>query len=252
MTQAVETLEAPAAVREALRRLCADLARAAGPGLVGLILYGGLARGRFYLGRSDINLVVLLREVSAAMLTAVAPTLNAAWRSIRVEPFILTPAEIPRVAAAFPIKLLDIKDYHVVLHGEDPFATLQVPRAFIRLRVEQELRNLGLRLRRRFLGRTGNPAALAEALSAAARPLAVQLASLLRLAEKEVPAVDRTAAILDLAAVTFGLDRAALAELAGLRAGAQPTGDAAGLYTRVLQAIARAADQAADMKEPAS
>ena len=69
---------------------------------------------------------------------------------------------------------------------------------------------------------------------------------LLRLSGKPPPAEDRTATVLQAAAEAFGLDAAALAALARLRAGEwPPTGDDA-LYERVLDAVARAANRAGE------
>src|ERR1700687_3745663 len=55
----LESLGAPPQTAAALARLRDDLQRAAGKNLAGIILYGGLARGRYHPGKSDINLVVL-------------------------------------------------------------------------------------------------------------------------------------------------------------------------------------------------
>src|SRR5262245_60889076 len=91
----------PANVAAALKRMRDDLASAAGANLAGLILYGGLARGRYRAGKSDVNVIVLLHDVSAGALAAVAPALRAAWRAAAVEPMVLTPSEVPAVAVAF-------------------------------------------------------------------------------------------------------------------------------------------------------
>src|SRR5437660_1615736 len=95
---------APPAVTTALDRLNEELGRAAGTNLAGLILYGGLARGRYRPGRSDVNVVVLLRDASAQALAVVAPPLRTARRSANVVPLILTPAEVLPAALAFPTK----------------------------------------------------------------------------------------------------------------------------------------------------
>ncbi len=59
---------APAAIARAIERLKDELARAAGENLAGLILYGGLARGRYRPGKSDVNVVVLLHDASPSAL----------------------------------------------------------------------------------------------------------------------------------------------------------------------------------------
>jgi len=82
-----------------------------------------------------------------------------------------------------------------------------------------------------------------------ARPLAVELAALLRLAGKEVPDDDRSQAIFQLAASTFGVDEAALERLAGLRHG-QPVGDdLQGLFAQVLQELERFTASAEKLRE---
>jgi hypothetical protein len=238
---------APAPVAAALDRLKDELTAAAGTNLAGLVLYGGLARGRYRPGKSDINLIVLLHDASAAALAAIAPALRTARRSAGVDPLLLTPAEVPRAADAFPTKFLDIKHHHVVLAGTNPFAGLEVSRERVRLRVEQELRNLLLRLRHAYVAVGSDAAMLTEALTRVARPLALGLQALLQLAGKEVP--DRSADIFEASVAAFGLEREPLARLAELRQNARPTGDVAALYQGVLAAVALAAEKADEMKE---
>src|SRR5688500_15166383 len=114
-------LGAPAEVAEGLTRLAKDLGEAAGPNLKALLLYGGLASGRYRAGKSDLNVAVVLEDGGGAALTAIAPVLNAALRRLRVEPLVLTTAELGRAADVFPTKFLDIQRHHVVLAGADPF-----------------------------------------------------------------------------------------------------------------------------------
>lgn len=240
---------APAAIAAALDRLKDELARAAGANLAGLIVYGGLARGRYRPGKSDVNVVVLLHEASAAALATVAPALRAAWRAAGVDPLVLTPAEVAGAADAFPTKFLDIKNHHIVLAGADPFARLEATREQVRDRAEQELRNLLLRLRHRYITVGGDAVMLTRAMARAARPFALELEALLQLAGKDVPSEDRTAAIFDSAAAAFGFERQSLARLAELRQNPQPIGDVTALYRGVLEAVARATAVAEQMKE---
>ncbi|MBI3726308.1 hypothetical protein HY251_20475 [bacterium] len=245
----LEELGAPAEVASALRELQAELARSAGANLAGLVLYGGLARRRYRPGKSDVNLAVLLRDASGAELAKIAPGLRAAWRAARIEPWILTPDEVRKAADVFPTKLQDIQAHHVALSGEDPFHDLTVEREHVRLRIEQELRNLALRLRRRFISTIDDRGALAAGLAATVAPLAVELAALVRLSGKQVPEDDTPAAVFAAAAAAFDLDREALARLAGLALETSAPDDAASLYGRVLQAVARSAEAADALHE---
>ena len=235
-------LAAPPEIRAAVSRLVDDLARASGANLSGLILYGGLARGRYRAGKSDINLVVVLRDASTQSLGAIAPILRDAWRAHRVEPFILKSSEVPRLAEVFPTKLLDIQTHRIVLMGEDPFSGIEVSLEQMRLRVEQGLRNLALRLRRRYISIFDDPRSLAATLADAAVSLKIELGALLQLAGKDEPSESTSAAVLEAAAIAFDLDREALLQMAGLRRDAEVADDLTSLYNRVTSAISRAAE----------
>ena len=235
-------------VRDALERLREDISVAAGENLAGLILYGGLARGRYRGGKSDVNVVVLLRNTAVESLTAIAPALRAAWRAVRVEPFILKLSEVQSMTDVFPTKLLDIQAHHIVLMGEDPFVGLEVKREHLRLRIEQELRNIALRMRRRYVSIFDDTASLAAALENVAVSLKVELGALLRLAGKEEPAENTSAAVLDRAATAFDLDRDALLRVAAMRRDDSLASDLPELYDRVLASINRAAEIADQME----
>jgi hypothetical protein len=111
----------------------------------------------------------------------------------------------------------------VVVAGDPaPLAALAVPMTHARLRVEQELRNLALRSRRRFVELRAEPSALAAHLTALVRPLAIELGSLLAIDGHAVPDEDRTAAIFVAAAAAYRLDGSLLQRLAELRQGTAP------------------------------
>jgi hypothetical protein len=232
-----------------LDRLKNQLTEAAGQNLAGLILYGGLARGRYRPGRSDVNVVVLLHDMSVLALAAIAPALREARRAAGVDPLLFTPSEVPQLAEAFPTKFLDIKKYHIVLAGPDPFSQLEITREQIRLRTAQGLRNLLLRLRHRFVALDGDVGMLSQTLERAARSFALELQTLLQLAGKEVPAEDRSALVFEAAVTAFGLERGPLARLAELRQDARTADDATTLYRGVLAAVARAVAVADGMRE---
>lgn len=244
----VEALPIPVAVASALGHVRDEVVAAAGANLVALVLYGGLARGRHRGPSSNVDLAVVLEDASPDRIGEIAPALRAAGRAARVEPWVLERKEIPRVAEVFPTRILDIREHHLLLAGEDVFARVEIDAGRLRLRVEQELTNLSLRLRRQLVTLAGDPASMAAFLAGVARPLAIQLAVLLRLAGRELPDEDRTAAIFELAAGAFGLDGEALAALAALRQGQPGAGDPAGLLGRVQVAVTVAADAAAGIE----
>jgi predicted nucleotidyltransferase len=249
-TDVIDSLAVPPRVKEALRRLRTELAEAAGNNLTAILLFGGIARGRYVEARSDVNLVVVLKDASAANLASVAPPLRAARRAIRAEALLLAESEVPRATDVFPTKFLEIQAHHLTLAGRSPFELLTVPRAHQRLRVEQELRNLLLRLRKRYVTALDEPTTLGAALTGAVSPLAVGLGALLSLSGHPLPPDDEDApsAVFSRAAVALGLDALALTTLAALKLEAHPAPDPA-LFPAVLATLARAVQLADELPE---
>jgi hypothetical protein len=246
----LEALPAPSEVTAALARHRDALRDAAKDNLHSLVLYGGLARGRYRPGRSDVNVIVVLRRDSLDCLRAIGPILRDAWREIRLEPFILTLADVPRAAQSFPTKMTDIIRSHVVLLGEDPFAGITIDPGDVARRVEQELRNLSLRLRRRFVAAGDDARVLREALEDAAVTLRVDFNAMLDLAGEPPPDDDTSAVVFPLAARKFGLDPAPLAQLAALRTGSGNDINLQALLAEVIALTSRAADLTGGMGAP--
>ena len=71
MEMTVETISrlgAPESVATSLVRYCNETQTAAGDNLVAMLLYGGLARGRYFPERSDVNVALFLRQTNADMI----------------------------------------------------------------------------------------------------------------------------------------------------------------------------------------
>ena len=91
----------------------------------------------------------------------------------------------------------------------------------------------------------------AATLADLARPLAVELTALLRLAGKEVPREDRSAVVFQAGASAFGVDGDALARLAALRQGEPVGDDLPSLFGRVFTTLNKLIDIAEKLKETA-
>jgi len=229
----------PPEISTQLKTLCDELVQSGGTNVSAVILYGGLARGRHRAGVSDVNLLLLLADPSIRELVKIAPTLHLAWRSMRAEPYIVGTAELARTAEDFPTRFWDIQRSHVTLFGVDPFTSLNIPPQAIRARIEQELRNLAIRLRRRFVFAHADPAAQQRALRSAAVPLAVALSALLQLRGKSTDAVFADAA------AAFSLDAEVLRYLKELRGEDSVAANPQGMFDRVLATILQVAEVAA-------
>jgi len=235
--------QVPEAIANALDALVNELAAQAGQDFAGLVLYGGLARGRYRAGRSDVNVVVLLHRADASVLRKLAPALRTARRAVGVEAMLLAVSEVATAALDFPTKFLDIQRHRILLHGEDPFATLEIPPSVVQRRIAQSLRNILLRLRRRYLASCDDAEEMQLALADMARPLAIDFSALLQAGGHAVPEEDRTAAIYALAARVFSLDADTLSALADLRDRGYCDDDAVNLCERLLDLLSNLADR---------
>src|SRR4029078_6066551 len=121
---------------------------------------------------SGVNVLVLARSLDTAVLERLAAALPAPKISPVFEPHFMTRAQIEKSLDSFPIEWLDIRERHLLLEGEDLVASLDVPRTYLRLPCEHELRGKHIQLRQALLLQARQPAALVRTLGAAASSLA--------------------------------------------------------------------------------
>jgi predicted nucleotidyltransferase len=171
----------PRRVRDHVQDLVLGLQTAAEGDLVGVMVHGSAARGDYQPDHSDIDVIVVLARSSREMLERAGHALALAHSAARIEAMILVEAEIERAADVFPVFYEDIKAFHVVLFGRDPFAHLVIPREHIRLRVEQELREMQIRLRRSVADARGDRGLLVAAIKRKTKQVRFPLRALLEL-----------------------------------------------------------------------
>ncbi len=204
----------PAPVRERLAELQRALEPLLGDRLVALIVHGSAARGEYRPGASDVDLVVVLREAPRPLLEAIANPLQIARSAARIESMILLEAEIPGAADVFPLLYDDLRRHHVLVAGRDPFAAIAVRDEHRRLRIEQELRETAIRLRRLVVDAATHRPLLVSGLERKVKALRAPLFALLQL-RGSPPAEDQVAAVYAHAGRVLDLDIAPLPEVAG-------------------------------------
>lgn len=117
-----------------------------GSRLVSVILYGSAAGGDFDPGRSDINLLIVLKELGFEGVCK----LSGLWKRLKGKgfglPIFMDPGYMKRALDSYPIEFLDMKGCYKVIVGEDMLANIEIDREHIRLQVERELRGKLLHL----------------------------------------------------------------------------------------------------------
>lgn len=173
------------AVEKLITPFLAEADTALGPAY-SAVLYGSAARGDFVPGRSDINLMLVVDELSPAVLGTLGRAF-AGWRKSTYDPpLLISRAEWARATDVFPLEITDMRTAYRVLRGLDPLAALEVDQADLRRALEREFRGKLLRLRQGYVAAAGDPKALGTLAGRSAATVMVLLRGLLRLLDRAV------------------------------------------------------------------
>lgn len=199
----------PSTVRDRITEWAKSLESALGDDLVAILLTGGVARGDYRIGESDVNALIVLRDAGFEKLDAISSAMQAARYGARVEPTILTESELPGACDAFPLLYDEITKWNLILVGSDPFASAVVHDTHRRLRIEQELREAQIGLRRVVTDALGAREAIGGGVGRKIRQVRRPLRALLNL--KAVRCKDDIASVLACAGAAYHVDVAPLA-----------------------------------------
>jgi predicted nucleotidyltransferase len=214
MTTAVSpgTFESlPAAAQAPLRALTEGLEGAVGANLAALVVYGSAVRGGYVPEESDIDVIVVLGDTSLPQLHKIAPPLMLARYGARVEAMVLRSEEIPLACDVFPLLYDDVRQRHVLLAGKDPFSGLEITDAHRRLRIEQELREARIRMRRAVVDALASEANITGAVTRKVKQIRSPLHALLCL--KGVACDDQLESVLAGVGKAYGLDTSPLTRI---------------------------------------
>ena len=151
------------------------------------ILYGSATRNDFVPGRSNINLMLVVDELTPEVLRSLSRAFTVWRKSTREPPLILNRSEWNRATDAFPIEITDMRLSYEVLRGTDPLQGLTVDQTDLRKALEREFRGKLLRLRQGYATYTPDPAALGSLGLDSAATILVLLRGVLTLLGTRVP-----------------------------------------------------------------
>lgn len=216
-------IEPPAEVLDAVRGWLAPVRAALGNGFLSAYVTGSVLTTGWDAKHSHVNVLVFARALAPDTLDALAAAAPEKKRAPHIDAMFMTREQALESLDVFPIEWLDVVERHLLLEGEHVLAGIEVPRSFLRLQCEHELRSKALRLRHEYLASAKSPARLTEVLARMASGFHTLFRTLLRLRGEETPAgteplVQRIAALWSLDA--RALLGAHLAKHAGRKAGA--------------------------------
>lgn len=169
-----------------LSRLVVDLQRLYGAGLLMVAVTGEAASTAYRAGRTPLQTVVVLQEVTPARLRDARPLLRG-WKKRRIPtPLFLDPGYIEGAVDTFPLEFLEMSERHATLFGDGRLlASIQIERASLRLEVEEQLRGKMLHLWEAYLEQGGRRRDLERLLQEPLPGFELALRGLLRLQDSD-------------------------------------------------------------------
>ena len=234
-TPTLHSLDLPEEVQETLELYLTQLQKDWGTDLEGVLLFGSAARGDFIAGRSNLNIMVIVRHLPVDGLQR-AGKLHRQWGKHRiVAPLMMTQEDLNRSYYLFPLEYLQIHDHHVLLAGRNPFAGWQIDNTQLGWQCEQEIQANLFRLRQRFVEGEGRPEAIQALLILSITAILPCLRGMLRVLGQTSKGRDEH--ILERLPHTLGFESTVLVEMLQMKRGLSSPGSLEWfkVYERYLQ-----------------
>ena len=177
------TVTLPTNVSSVLGAFIEAAKKAFGDNLLSVVLYGSGAEGKLR-PTSDVNIILVLAAFDREQADKLREPLRVAYAAIKLRTMFLLRDELKPATEAFAVKFADIARRHVVLYGQDPFASISVSRDDAIFRLKQTLLNLTLRLREAYVARALREEQAAAMIADVAGPLRSCASTLLELEGK--------------------------------------------------------------------
>jgi len=176
-----------ASVRSDVEAYARNLVSALGTAVKSVAVYGSSTGNDYLVGKSNVNLVVVLDNLTAETLARILSVVAAGKRRRIVPPLLVTPDYVKSSSDVFPIEYLEIRDSQVVIYGDDFFSGVETSRDNLRLECESQLRAAVLRTRQAYLELGGKKRGAEQVLHASVTGLVPVFRAMLRLKGNEPP-----------------------------------------------------------------
>jgi hypothetical protein len=160
-----------------------------GENLFSLLLYGSAAGANFIHGKSNVNLLIVLKELKFSHLKLYQKR-SLYWKKKGIDPPLISTVDfLEKSKNVFPIEWLEIISHHIILHGENPFK-FSIDNQDLRRQCEKEIREILIRLRQAFLETENRPEEIERLALTSLNSVFPIFRSLLTL-QKEAPPPER-------------------------------------------------------------
>lgn len=201
--------------QDAFNHLIGDLRATHGDNLASVVLYGSAAAGDHVELHSEYNLLIALHRITPEDLRLSQAPMREWQRLGHPLPVYFTFTELSEAADVFPIEFHRMERARVVLHGRDPFETLQISDVNLRHQTEYELRSKLIQLRRLYIPASVSAEKLQDLMSDSLMSFATLFAPVLLLSGMSAPTLKRE--IVSATVRLLGLDGATFERIFTLR-----------------------------------
>ncbi|KKZ14005.1 MAG: hypothetical protein TQ37_02530 [Candidatus Synechococcus spongiarum 15L] len=212
------------------------------------IVYGSAARGEFLQGYSNINVLIVLEYITQPALQQWSGIHKQWAREKIIAPLFLTHSDLQQFSDVFPLEFLDIKEYHVLLEGRDPFPELHVDATHLFRQCRQETHANLLRVRQCYVEGWAKVEAIQTLLPLSLTALLPCLRGLYRLLDR--PSNMKSPEVLDELNATLDVDPSVFLEVWRLKRGLSTPGkhELPKLLERYLAGLGQLVDRIDSMK----
>ncbi len=149
-------------IAERIRPFIEDILKGYSDNIHSVHLTGSSVTEDFNVKTSDINSILVLKEMDLKFIEFIAP-LGKKYRKKGVAaPLIMIPEYINRSLDVFPIEFLDFKMIHETVFGEDILKDLEIKKTDLRHQCEREIKSKLIGLRQGYISSLGDRQILTE------------------------------------------------------------------------------------------
>lgn len=204
-----------ARIEKSLTQFTQELCQLLGDDLIAVALYGSAAGTNFVPGSSDLNTVIVVKEMRFEVLQKLQPCV-ADWHQFGFAvPLVIDREFLQQSRDVFPMEFYDIKEQHRLLWGEEVFQELAIDSRYLRFLAEHEARSKLLRLHRLYFERAREPERLRQILLDSLKTFLTLMRYLIRLQGKS--GVQNYAEVLTQFEQHFQLSFPRMRQLIGIR-----------------------------------
>lgn len=122
-----------------------------GDNIISIVLYGSATGDDFSPKSSDVNLLVVFKELDFLQLHKSLKLISGGIQKKIAAPLFLSSTHVETSKDVFPVEFLEIQENNKVLYGQDLFKDMQIEQKHIRLFCEQQIKGKLIRLRQAYM-----------------------------------------------------------------------------------------------------